>query len=260
MIRLLLEEQSDHGLHCLSFYLLHLHIILQRKLKLFNFRIFSYLFQVFQFLEVSTSKMVVEAFECRKWFLWAVTVRIMFLLDQAGSLIIRWNLVLYARLLLALHVRTRNWKPVIHRTEFFSALGASRTMTVIRAIGKKQHKRCFLVFILILYARFDCRFYYILSHNLGRSSGHHRWISNNPFPSCPVFSCPSWPGKVPIPLHSWYCLSSSSSVCHFFSFSFHCALYDCLLVGWLGFNGPLRQYFSLYRAVSHREGERKEKW
>ena len=36
-----------------------------------------------------------------------------------------------------------------------------------------------------------------------------------------------------------------------------------LLVGWLvgclGFNGPLRQYFSLYRAVSQREGERGEK-
>ena len=31
------------------------------------------------------------------------------------------------------------------------------------------------------------------------------------------------------------------------------------LVGCLGFNGPLRQYFSLYRAVSQREGERKEK-
>ena len=35
------------------------------------------------------------------------------------------------------------------------------------------------------------------------------------------------------------------------------------LVGWLvgcsGFNGPLRQYFSPYRAVSQREGERKEK-
>ena len=28
------------------------------------------------------------------------------------------------------------------------------------------------------------------------------------------------------------------------------------LVGCLGFNGPLRQYFSLYRAVSQREGER----
>ena len=31
------------------------------------------------------------------------------------------------------------------------------------------------------------------------------------------------------------------------------------LVGWFGLNGPLRQYFSLYRAVSQREGERKEK-
>ena len=35
------------------------------------------------------------------------------------------------------------------------------------------------------------------------------------------------------------------------------------LVGWLvgcfGLNGPLRQYFSLYRAVSQREGEIKEK-
>ena len=35
------------------------------------------------------------------------------------------------------------------------------------------------------------------------------------------------------------------------------------IVGWLvgcfGFNGPLRQYFSLYRAVSQREGERRKK-
>ena len=35
------------------------------------------------------------------------------------------------------------------------------------------------------------------------------------------------------------------------------------LVGWLvgcfGLNGPLRQYFSVYRAVSQREGEREEK-
>ena len=30
------------------------------------------------------------------------------------------------------------------------------------------------------------------------------------------------------------------------------------LVGCFGFNGPLRQYFSLYRTVSQREGERKE--
>ena len=31
------------------------------------------------------------------------------------------------------------------------------------------------------------------------------------------------------------------------------------LVGSFGFNGRLRQYFSLYRAVSQREGERGEK-
>ena len=43
LIRLLLEEQSDQDLHCLSFYLLHLHIILQRKPELFDFRIFSIL-------------------------------------------------------------------------------------------------------------------------------------------------------------------------------------------------------------------------
>ena len=32
-----------------------------------------------------------------------------------------------------------------------------------------------------------------------------------------------------------------------------------MLVGCFGFNGPLRQYFSLYRAVSQREGERGER-
>ena len=32
-----------------------------------------------------------------------------------------------------------------------------------------------------------------------------------------------------------------------------------LVVGCFGLNGPLRQYFSLYRAVSQRQGERKEK-
>ena len=31
------------------------------------------------------------------------------------------------------------------------------------------------------------------------------------------------------------------------------------MVGCFGLNGPLRQDFSLYRAVSQREGERKEK-
>ena len=66
-------------------------------------------------------------------------------------------------------------------------------------------------------------FYSILSHNLGRSSGHHRWIRNNPFPSWPVFSCPSWAGKVhSCPLFDivFPPLLLSAS----FSFSFHCAL------------------------------------
>ena len=30
-------------------------------------------------------------------------------------------------------------------------------------------------------------------------------------------------------------------------------------IGWFGFNSPLRPYFSLYRAVSQREGERGKK-
>ena len=38
------------------------------------------------------------------------------------------------------------------------------------------------------------------------------------------------------------------------------AYFEGWLVGWLfGLNGPLRQYLSLYRAVSQREGERREK-
>ena len=40
----------------------------------------------------------------------------------------------------------------------------------------------------------------------------------------------------------------------------YCARSRC--VGWLvvfGLNDPLRQYFSLYRVVSQREGEREEK-
>ena len=35
--------------------------------------------------------------------------------------------------------------------------------------------------------------------------------------------------------------------------------YGRTLVGCFGFNGPLRQYFSLYRVVSQREGERGER-
>ena len=48
---------------------------------------------------------------------------------------------------------------------------------------------------------------------------------------------------------------------HFYShLSFHSSFSLSLgwLVGCVGLNGPLRQYFSLYRAVSQREGERKE--
>ena len=36
-------------------------------------------------------------------------------------------------------------------------------------------------------------------------------------------------------------------------------IYINWLVGCFGFNSPLRQYFSLYLAVSKREGERREK-
>ena len=36
-------------------------------------------------------------------------------------------------------------------------------------------------------------------------------------------------------------------------------VYGRLLVGCFGLNGPLRHYFSLYRAFSQRGGERREK-
>ena len=42
-------------------------------------------------------------------------------------------------------------------------------------------------------------------------------------------------------------------------YHFHTAEQVGWLVGSFGFNGPLRQYFSLYRAVSQREGERGER-
>ena len=53
--------------------------------------------------------------------------------------------------------------------------------------------------LMIFHIKHWCDGFYsisILSHNLGRSSAHHRWICNNPFPSWPVFNCPSWAGKV----------------------------------------------------------------
>ena len=49
---------------------------------------------------------------------------------------------------------------------------------------------------------------------------------------------------------------SSFTICHCKQFTQHA------LIGWLvvfGLNDPLRQYFSLYRVVSKREGERKDK-
>ena len=45
-VKTLIRLQSDQVLHCFSFYLLHIHIILQGKPKLFNFRIFSILISV----------------------------------------------------------------------------------------------------------------------------------------------------------------------------------------------------------------------
>ena len=89
LIRLLLEEQSDQGLHCLSYYPLHLHIIQQRKPKLFNFRIFAVLISGVPILRFPSEKCLLIAFECSNRLLWAVTFRIMFLLDQAGNLKIR---------------------------------------------------------------------------------------------------------------------------------------------------------------------------
>ena len=53
----------------------------------------------------------------------------------------------------------------------------------------------------------------------------------------------------PPPILHWECLVGYHS----------CPMWIDWLVGCFGFNGPLRQYFSLYRAVSQREGEIEEK-
>ena len=55
-------------------------------------------------------------------------------------------------------------------------------------------------------------FYSILSHNLRRSSGQHRWICNDPFQPRHVFSCPSWVSKVHS-FHSCPFLSSHLFFC-----------------------------------------------
>ena len=55
---------------------------------------------------------------------------------------------------------------------------------------------------------------------------------------------------------------NSVSVSAFDRFNLSLGLNPTTTQFWLvvfGLNGPLRQYFSLYRAVSQREGERKEK-
>ena len=81
-------------------------------------------------------------------------------------------------------------------------------------------------------------------------------------------------GKLPVPgCPTYFDLSRATAYCaysrcglfgHFYArlsfvFSFSLSLGDGWLVGCFGFSGPLRQYFSLYRAVSQREGGREEK-
>ena len=102
----------------------------------------------------------------------------------------------------------------------------SQAATFCPSLGQPL-KTCLTIYPVYITVRFwvssICSIYSILSHNLGRSSGHHRWICNNPFPSWPVFSCPSWAGKVhSCPLFDivFPPLLLSAS----FSFSFHCAL------------------------------------
>ena len=87
----------------------------------------------------------------------------------------------------------------------------------------------------------------------------------------------NWLGPEIFLSFAWFVFSSSILVDlkvpkHFLSVkisvrhhSFMCALLVLrVMIGWLvgcfGLNGPLRQYFSPYRAVSQREGERKENW
>ena len=68
-------------------------------------------------------------------------------------------------------------------------------------------------------------FFSILSHNLGRSSGHHRWICNNSIPSWPVFSCLSWAGKVhSCPLFDIVFPSLLPSASFSFSFTVPCRI------------------------------------
>ena len=70
-IRLLLQEQSDQVLHCLSFH----HAALTMQL-------FGPVSMLISGVPIPPAKCLLIAFECRNRSLWAVTVRIMFLLDQ----------------------------------------------------------------------------------------------------------------------------------------------------------------------------------
>ena len=53
--------------------------------------------------------------------------------------------------------------------------------------------------------------------------------------------------------------SGEEDLLRFLPYTGMAAMLVMWLVGCFRLNGPLRQYFSLYRAVSQREGERKEK-
>ena len=62
-IRLLLEEQSDHGLHCLQLRLHHLDTLLYGKASLFNFSVTTANFsgvQIFSFTVINKQKQVAQ--------------------------------------------------------------------------------------------------------------------------------------------------------------------------------------------------------
>ena len=83
-----------------------------------------------------------------------------------------------------------------------------------------------IVFILL--------FYFSLPHKLGRSLGHHGWIRNNPFPSCPVFSSVLFSAALTE-------LEESIRV-HYLILSFH--LFFCLPLLSFPFTVPFRIVFA----------------
>ena len=58
-----------------------------------------------------------------------------------------------------------------------------------------------------------------------------------------------------IKMENWFCVTCICTIMH----SNDADGIGNWLVGCFGFNGPLRQYFSLYRAVSQRKGDKGEK-